>query len=132
MQLTLLVRTAISRVHAQRFHPGDVLFDDGGVRAVVAASYGLHIFGLKERPSDAGLKRDAVGAEPGLILHHDYVAFLVTTSGAAGSRGGASMIEDAEEVDCAGKQGAWATKNADSAAAASKKRVPEFSLCRCM
>ena len=64
------------RVHAQGFHPGDVALDDRGVRAIVTAADGLHIFGLQKRNGGAGLKRDGVGAEPSFVLHDDHVTIV--------------------------------------------------------
>jgi hypothetical protein len=59
-------------VDAKILHPRDVLLDDDGIRAVIAAAHALHVGGLQEGPGRAALKGDRFRTEPGLVFHdHD-------------------------------------------------------------
>ncbi len=89
-------------VNAQGFEPRDMLLNDGGIGAVIAASDGLHIGGLKEGHGGAALKVGGVGAEPGFILHDNDAAILVDDQRA----GGVGCSRGAER-DCGKNSQIW-------------------------
>jgi hypothetical protein len=51
-----------------------VLLDDGGIGAVVAASYRDHVGGLEPGLGRSALKSNSLGAEPRFIFHDDQMA----------------------------------------------------------
>ena len=65
------------RIGSQVFQPRDVLFDNGRIGAVIAASNRLHVCRLQQRHSGAALERHGFRAKPRLIFHNDDMALAV-------------------------------------------------------
>src|ERR1700685_662420 len=75
------------RVDAHIFHPGNVLFNHGRVRAVIPATHRLHILRLQTWHGHAGLERHRLRTNPALILHNHDVAVLAHDQGADAAAG---------------------------------------------